>query len=69
VLVDRTASVNNTTGISAVGAGATIRIGDSTISGNTTGLALSTGAIRSYGTNKVDGNTTDGSPTSIITMK
>jgi hypothetical protein len=69
VLVDRTASVNNSTGISAIGASATIRIGDSTVSGNTTGLALSTGAIRSYGTNKVDGNTTDGSPTTTIVMK
>jgi len=71
VTVDRsTASVNNDAGIFAGGAGATIRIGDSTVSGNFTGLATGgAGVIDSYGTNKVDGNGTDGAPTSTIVMK
>jgi hypothetical protein len=71
VMVDRSAAVNNNgDGISASSAGATIRIGDSTVSGNTTGLsAVSGGVIDSYGTNKVDGNGTDGAPTSTIAMK
>jgi hypothetical protein len=58
VLVDRTTSSNNGTGIGVNLA--TIRIGDSTISGNTTGLAAVGGLIASYGTNKVDGNGADG---------
>ena len=71
VTVDRSAAVNNgTTGISAVGAGATIRIGDSTVSGNSIGLsAITSGVIASYGTNKVNGNGTDGAPTNTIAMK
>lgn len=72
VMVDRTAAVNYTTGtgILASGAGATIRIGDSTVTGNSTGLSASGGGvIDSYGTNKVDGNGSDGAPTNTITMK
>jgi hypothetical protein len=69
VMIDRTAAVNNITGIEASGAGATIRIGDSTVSGNDTGLSTSGGAIASYGTNKVNGNTNDGVTPSPIDMK
>jgi len=70
VTVDRSASVNNSIGIFAGGTGATIRIGDSTVTGNNTGLSTNTGGtIASYGTNKVNGNGTDGAPTSTILMK
>lgn len=66
VMIDRTASVNNNHGIVASNAGATIRIGRSTVSGNTTtGLFNSGGTLESYGTNKVHGNGTDGTPSSI----
>ena len=66
VTIDRTASVNNGTGILTSGAGATIRIGDSTVSGNATGLATSGGAIASYQTNKINGNSNDGvTPTTV----
>jgi len=69
VMIDRTASVNNgDTGIYASGAGATIQIGDSTVSGNG-GAALFTvsdGVINSYQTNKVTGV---GVPTNIIPMR
>jgi hypothetical protein len=69
VMIDRTASVNNGFGMLAAG-GATIRIGNSTVSGNSTGLsAQSGGTIASYGTNKVNGNGTEGVPTSTILMK
>jgi hypothetical protein len=68
VMVDRSAAVNNFTGIFSFGAGATIRIGDSTVTGNGTGLSA-VNAILSYGTNKVDGNGSDGAPTSTIAMK
>ncbi len=75
VMVDRSAAVNNSsTGIIAVGAGATIRIGDSTVTGNGTGLFFSGAAILSYGTNKVNGNGTpavpnDGAPSGPVAMK
>jgi len=70
IVVERSAAVNNTFGLLVFGTGATVRIGDSNVSGNGTGLsAVSGGAIASYQTNKIDGNGTDGSPTSTITMK
>lgn len=67
VMIDRSASVNNGQGITAIGAGATVRMGNSTVTGNATGLsAVSGGVIVSYGSNKVDGNTAAGStPTPI----
>jgi hypothetical protein len=70
VMVDRSAFANNGSGVVADGPTATIRIGDSTVSGNTTGLsALSGGVIASYGTNKVNGNGTDGAPSSTIARR
>ena len=70
VMIDRSASVDNTTGIQATNAGATILIGDSTVTRNTTGLKpFSGGVINSYGTNKVAGNTNDGAATNIIPMQ
>ena len=69
VTVDRSAAVNNDIGIRSSGTGATIRIGDSTVTGNANGLLFtSSGVIRSYGTNKVNGNTIDGTP-SLVAMK
>jgi hypothetical protein len=59
----------NGTAISA-GAGATIRISDNTIAYNTTGLSvLARGAIISYGNNANGGNTTNGSPSSTVTLQ
>jgi hypothetical protein len=70
VMIDRSASVDNTTGIQATNAGALILIGDSTVTRNTTGLKpFSGGVINSYGTNKVNGNTSDGAATNIIPMR
>ena len=74
VMVDRTASVGNSTGIHANNVGAVIRIGDSTVTTNGTGLLVTGGTILSYGNNKVNGNGTpavpnDGAPTGNITMK
>ena len=70
VMIDRTAVVNNNTGVFAFGAGATIRIGDSTVTGSNSGLSAGNGgAIASYGTNQVNGNVADGDPTSTIAMK
>jgi len=65
VMIDRSTSANNGgQGITAIGARATVRMGNSTVTGNATGLtAGSSGVIASYGTNKIDGNGTDGAPT------
>ena len=47
-----------------------IRIGDSTVTGNVTGLDFfDSGQIISYETNKIEGNGTDGAPSSTIAMK
>jgi len=70
VMIDRSASLDNTTGIQASGAGATIQIGDSTVTRNGTGLKpFNGGVINSYGTNKVNGNGSDGAATNIIPMR
>lgn len=70
VMVDRTALVNNQTGIRVDGPGATVFVGDSTISGNDTGLLTTSGGIiNSYKTNKVNGNTIDGTPTATVLYK
>jgi hypothetical protein len=73
VMVERSAAVNggiNGVGVFATGAGATIWIGNSTVSGNQTGLhAQVSAAISSYATNKVNGNDTDGAPSSTVTMR
>jgi len=71
VMIDRSAFVNNNTGVVTTGAGpSTIRIGDSAVMGNFTGLSPGgSGTIVSYGTNKVDGNTVNGDPSSTIAMK
>ena len=70
LMIERTASVNNATGIVAFGAGTTIRIGDSTVTGNVTGLQIfNSGTIASYGNNKVNGNGTEGVPNGSVAMK
>ena len=57
IMVERTTLVNNGFGIQAFGTFATIWLGNSTISGNATGLSSSTGAaIVSYETNRINGN-------------
>ena len=62
--LDHSASVHNgTTGVAAGGATATVRISNTTVTGNGTGLlAVNSGVIASYSNNQVDGNTTDGAP-------
>ena len=53
---------NNVVGLSTSGAGAAIRIGSSTIFGNTTGIS---GTVLSYGNNQLNGNGTDGTLTPV----
>jgi hypothetical protein len=70
VMIDRCASLNNNIGIDSQGPSATVRLGDSVVAGNGLGLNFGFGAtLQSYGTNKVNGNTTDGSPSTTISHK
>ena len=66
--LDRVGISGNPSGLVYYGAGTTIRMNDTTITGNTTGISRSgnTGILQSYGTNRLKGNGTDGvAPTPI----
>ncbi len=67
--VVRSAAVNNGTGLIAIGGFAALRVGQSTVTGNTTSWsATSGGFLRSYGDNNIDGNfDADPAPTTIPT--
>jgi hypothetical protein len=69
VMIDHTSVVNNINlGVFSVGE-STIWIGDSTVTGNGTGLSSSGGILASYGTNKLIGNVSDGAPQSSVGMR
>lgn len=62
MLTDSNVSHNGGIGISASGALTTGRVGNSTITGNATGLSVGGGAVlNTYNDNRVDGNGADGS--------
>jgi len=63
IMVDSSAVVNNGAlgGLRVDGANATLRVGNSTLTGNALATAIANGGvISSYGTNKIDGNGNDG---------
>ncbi len=62
VMVTRTAASNNGIGLQTVGAGANMRVGQSEITGNGTGVS---GTVFSYVTNELNGNGSDGTLTAI----
>lgn len=68
IIIDHSASINNATGISVQGAFAGLVVGQSTISGNVTGLNNpgGTGGINTFGTNQLTNNTTDGAFTAPV---
>jgi hypothetical protein len=63
-LIERTTVASSlNVGVAVSGAAATVRIGNSTIFGNVTGVAaFSGGTLRSYKNNQINGNLTDGTP-------
>ncbi|NJL29525.1 MAG: right-handed parallel beta-helix repeat-containing protein [Thermoanaerobaculia bacterium] len=66
-LDDCAVSANGANGIVANGGFATVRISNTTVTGHTTGLAVSAGGqIVSFGNNRVQGNTTNGAPTTTV---
>lgn len=69
-MIENSAAVNNTTGVSASGASSYVLLSNSTLTGNGTGLAMSGGQIVSYGNNRINGNkVTDGVPIGPIMLK
>jgi hypothetical protein len=69
VAVKNSVSSNNGTGVSAQN-GAIVRISGVQIFDNTTGINLAGGgSVVSYGNNEINGNTTDGAPSSTIPQK
>ncbi len=71
LMIDRTALVSNSgEGLFITASAAIARIGDSTISGNSTGLLIGgTAQVLSYKTNDLTANGTNGAPTGTLTMK
>lgn len=61
-MLARVVAMNNGTGLLETGATAQLRVGQSEISGNGTGVS---GTVLSYGTNQLNGNGADGSLTAI----
>jgi hypothetical protein len=67
LLNGNTISQNATNGIRASNPGATIRVGNTAITGNGLGVnLLSGGTVSSYGNNQLNGNATDGAFSGII---
>jgi hypothetical protein len=61
--VNQTIVANNATGLNVSGNAATIRVGNSVVTGNTQGiLTAASGVILSYKNNMIDGNSTNGTP-------
>jgi len=68
LMVVRSVAANNGAGISADGASATLRVGQSAVTGNTTSWSFPNGGtLRSYGDNNIDGNG-DGDPAAPTTI-
>jgi hypothetical protein len=59
-LFDSTVTHNAAYGVIASGPGTTVRVGNTKITNNATGVAMFNTAMKSYGDNYLDGNTTDG---------
>lgn len=61
-MLTRVIAMSNGTGVREIGATAQVRVGESEITGNGTGVS---GTVLSYGTNQLNGNGTDGTMTAI----
>ncbi|MFA6117817.1 MAG: right-handed parallel beta-helix repeat-containing protein [Sphingomonas sp.] len=60
-LRDSVVTHNTYYGVIASGPGSTVRVANTSITDNATGIAMFNTAMKSYGDNYLDGNTTDGS--------
>jgi hypothetical protein len=69
VMVRNSTASNNTIGVAA-DQSAVVRVGQSTVTANGTGLLTTNGGqIQSYGNNNVSGNTTDGTATNTVALQ
>jgi hypothetical protein len=59
LVLTHVATAANDIGVAAIGSNATVRLGQSTVSGNGTGYEIAGGAIASYGDNYIDDNGTN----------
>ena len=63
VMIDHsTLALNGGTGLNVNGSAAITMIGNSTVTGNATGVAVASGSLYSFKENQIAGNTTDGTP-------
>ncbi len=70
LMADRVKLTNNSGGGVVATQGATVRIGDSVITGNAVGVNGYNGAtILTFGTNKIDGNQIDGTPNGTVALR
>ncbi len=71
IILERVVLSNNTTGVQAESSGlASVRISETLITSNSTGLnPLTGGQILSWGNNRVAGNGTDGNPTGAVVLE
>ena len=60
--VSDTSATNNSQGVLVNGASADVRLGGSMISGNTTGVSVTSGELFSFKNNEIAGNTNNGTP-------
>jgi hypothetical protein len=69
VLVTNTKSVNNAIGIRSLGSNVTVRVENSKIAGNSTGLSFASGALLSAGNNLVEANAVNGAFSGPVALK
>ena len=71
MMIDRSASSHNAAGYGVIADGpvTTIRLGNSSIAGNITGVgATNGGSLQSFKTNQIKGNSTDGTPLPAVNL-
>lgn len=69
IMVSNSLLSGNNIAINASSNGTTFRLSGNTITFNTTGLSVSTGKIVSFKNNAIDGNGTNGAPTSAVSLQ
>jgi hypothetical protein len=70
-MIERSELSFNNTGllVNPSGASATVRLSDSVVTGNSTGISQPSGTVISFRTNMIAGNTTDGAPALTTSLK
>lgn len=69
VMVKNTRALNSNFGIRSVGPNVTVRVDGATVTGNSTGLSASGGALLSFGNNNVEANGANGAFSGSVALK